>query len=390
MNNSFTSLGGVSVEAFLEEYWQKKPLLVRQAFPEFESPITPDELAGLTLDEDVESRLVIEDSPEGPWQLLRGPFEEKDFQQLPPDHWTLLVQAVDQWVPEMKAVLEKFAFLPNWRLDDLMVSYAPKGGSVGPHFDYYDVFLIQGHGKRRWQVGNKCDDDSPRLNGTSLRILKQFETEHEWVLEPGDMLYLPAQYSHHGVAMDSCMTYSVGFRAPSVAQIIDDLATEAISHCKDHQRYRDPAIKGDINPGEIPATAIGQLKNIIGAALLDDQLLQTWFGRYMTSRKYPDLDLGSYQDAKYDWEKYLQSGRELSRHPASRFAFCAGIPAQLFVDGEVTEVEQAFAELLCSNKALNRKNLATFINNNTDRNVLAQLVEYGALFMPDEHMPNDR
>lgn len=155
-------LGGLTAREFLRDYWQKKPLLVRQAIPDFESPISPDELAGLALEEEVESRLVIEHG-ERPWELQRGPFNEDTFQDLPERDWTLLVQAVDQFVPEVAELLEDFKFLPKWRIDDLMISFAAPGGGVGPHFDNYDVFLLQAHGHRRWQIGQMCDADSPLL-----------------------------------------------------------------------------------------------------------------------------------------------------------------------------------------------------------------------------------
>ncbi|MDM3871928.1 cupin domain-containing protein [Porticoccus sp. W117] len=375
-----THLGTISIETFLRDYWQQKPLLVRNAFPDFESPLTPDELAGLALEEDVESRIVLENGSEGPWQLLNGPFEESAFSQLPETHWTLLVQAVDQWVPEAQEFLEQFKFLPSWRLDDLMVSYAPQGGSVGPHFDFYDVFLIQGHGQRRWQVGPKADDDSPRVANTKLRILKNFKVEHEWVLEPGDMLYLPPQYSHNGVALNDCLTYSVGFRAPSVGEIIDDLATDAISHHKDHQRYTDPG-EPLANSGEISPAAIEGLKATLQKALLDEGLLRNWLGRYMTARKYPELDISQGADA--DWAEQLYSGALLQRHPASRFAYSqtGADSAQLFVDGEAVATSLSLAELLCGGDALDWQQLQNHLADKGGRNVLEQLVEYGALYL---------
>ncbi|WIO75515.1 cupin domain-containing protein [Porticoccaceae bacterium LTM1] len=375
-----THLGNITIEEFLRDYWQQKPLLVRNAFPDFESPLSPDELAGLALEEDVESRIVMEQGPEGPWQLLNGPFDEETFAKLPEENWTLLIQAVDQWVPEAKALLEQFRFLPSWRLDDLMVSYAPKGGSVGPHFDYYDVFLIQGYGKRHWQVGPKADDESPRVAGTKLRILDQFEVEQEWTLEAGDMLYLPPQYSHNGVAVDDCLTYSIGFRAPSVGEIIDDVATDAISQHRDHQRYTDP---NEIlqHPGEVTPAAINRLKEILSEALLDEQLLRNWLGRYMTMRKYPELEISDGQPQQ--WLDALEQGAHLERHPASRFAFAKlnEKKAELFVDGEAVKTDLAFAELLCSDEPLELYSLQSYLLVPESKDVIEQLVEYGALFI---------
>ena len=184
MNQQSAVLGDLSPEEFLRDYWQKKPLLIRNAIPDFEPPIDGNELAGLSLETEVESRLVVGTE----WQLENGPFTEQRFQTLPSSHWTLLVQAVDLWVPEVAALLREFAFLPPWRLDDIMVSYAQDGGSVGPHFDYYDVFLLQGAGQRRWQIGQACAASSPLLENTDLKILSQFRPTDEWVLNCGDML----------------------------------------------------------------------------------------------------------------------------------------------------------------------------------------------------------
>ena len=223
--NNHPILGEITADEFLSEYWQKKPLLIRNAIPNFIPPIEGDDLAGLSLEEEVESRLVIGDD----WQLEHGPFEESRFETLPNRNWTLLVQGVDLWVPEVADLLKSFDFLPAWRLDDIMVSYAEDGGSVGPHFDYYDVFLLQGSGQRRWQVGQLCTADDLHTDNTRLKVLKEFNAVEDWVLNPGDMLYLPPKIAHHGVAIGECTTFSVGFRAPAATEMLDDLATELLS-----------------------------------------------------------------------------------------------------------------------------------------------------------------
>jgi 50S ribosomal protein L16 3-hydroxylase len=280
-------LGTLTADEFLSEYWQKKPLLIRNAIPGFVSPLTPDELAGLALEEEVESRIILEQGATAPWELQTGPFDEHVFSQLPETHWSLLVQAVDLWIPEVKALLSRFNFLPPWRLDDIMVSYAPLGGSVGPHFDYYDVFLLQGLGQRRWQVGGRCDQKSPRLAGTLLRILSDFQAVDEWVLNPGDMLYLPPQYAHWGIAENDCLTYSIGFRSPSLADMVGDLATELMT--QDHPAYfRDPKLTAKMANESIPPEFIQQLKSMLNDLLNDDNLLQDWFARYMTAPKYSE------------------------------------------------------------------------------------------------------
>ena len=189
LNTPLEILGGISAEVFLRDYWQKKPLLIRQAIANFESPLEGNDLAGLSLEEMVESRIVLEHG-ETPWQLKHGPFDDDTYSSLPERDWTLLVQAVDQFSPEVAAVLEHFQVLPNWRIDDVMIGFAVPGGSVGPHYDNYDVFLLQAEGQRTWKVGQMCNSESPLLAHPDLRILDGFEQTDEWVLEPGDMLYL--------------------------------------------------------------------------------------------------------------------------------------------------------------------------------------------------------
>ncbi|MCB1668428.1 MAG: cupin domain-containing protein [Porticoccaceae bacterium] len=288
-----TILGEISAQQFLAEYWQQKPLLIRNALPDFESPLSPDDLAGLALDDDIESRIILEQGPSSSWELLCGPFEEQIFHELPKDKWTLLVQAVDLWVPEVKQLLEHFSFLPPWRLDDIMVSYAPEGGSVGPHFDYYDVFLIQGYGQRRWQIGGhseqqKCNEESPRVGGTPLRILDNFDPLEDWLLNPGDILYLPPQVAHHGVAVGESMTYSVGFRAPTAAEMLGDLATELLAR-PNSPHYQDPVLTPGMASEMISPEFIGQARKLLNNILEDDALLADWFARYMTTPKYPEL-----------------------------------------------------------------------------------------------------
>ena len=298
-------LGDLSAEDFLREYWQKKPLLVRDALPGFQSPISPDELAGLALEEEVESRIVVE-AGASPWELMCGPFTERQFEQLPESHWTLLVQGVDLWVPEAAHLLEHFHFLPSWRLDDIMVSYAPVGGSVGPHFDFYDVFLIQAQGQRHWQIGQLCDQQTSILSETSLRILKEFTKTDEWVLNPGDMLYLPPQIAHFGIAENDCLTYSVGFRAPTLAEILGDLATELMAQ-GNSTYYRDPPLKPEMAGEHIDPLFIEQIQGMLTKLAGDKTLLGDWFARYMTAPKYPDLadELDEERCASVNGKQYI-------------------------------------------------------------------------------------
>src|SRR3990167_8152 len=282
---TFEILGGRAPDAFLRDYWQKKPLLIRNAFPDIEGLLEPDELAGLALEEEIESRIIIERSPVD-WELRHGPFTEKTFKTLPQTHWTLLIQALDHYVPQIADLLEHFDFVPNWRIDDIMASFAPFGGSVGPHYDYYDVFLIQAHGQRRWQLGQTCDDTTALLPDLPIRILKDFQPDQEWVLNPGDMLYLPPGLAHYGVAQNDCMTLSVGFRAPSEQDILMEFVHTLFNDNVQDRRYEDKDLKLQANPGWISPEAVGRVSEILRRAVSDPQKIARWMASYLSQTKY--------------------------------------------------------------------------------------------------------
>ena len=379
-------LGGLTAREFLRDYWQKKPLLVRQAIPDFESPISPDELAGLALEEEVESRLVIEHG-ERPWELQRGPFNEDTFQDLPERDWTLLVQAVDQFVPEVAELLEDFKFLPKWRIDDLMISFAVPGGGVGPHFDNYDVFLLQAHGHRRWQIGQMCDADSPLLPHADLKILAQFEPTDEWVLAPGDMLYLPPCLAHCGTAEDDCMTYSVGFRAPSAAEVLTHFTDFLGQFLPDEERYSDADIQPSEDPNQIQRDALERLKALLNEHMSDERLLMTWFGQFMTEPKYPELVAGI-EIEEEDFLGALEDGAIIIRNPSARMAWSeVGEDLVLFASGQSRLVSARLRELLkliCSADALHVENLGAWLADDEGRTLLWELVKQGSLGFADE------
>lgn len=379
-------LGGLTAREFLRDYWQKKPLLVRQAITDFESPISPDELAGLALEEEVESRLVIEHG-ERPWELQRGPFNEDTFQDLPERDWTLLIQAVDQFVPEVAELLEDFKFLPKWRIDDLMISFAAPGGGVGPHFDNYDVFLLQAHGHRRWQVGQMCDSDSPLLPHADLKILAEFEPTEEWVLEPGDMLYLPPCLAHNGIAEDDCMTYSVGFRAPSAAEVLTHFTDFLGQFLPDEERYSDADIQPSEDPNQIQRDALERLKALLNEHMSDERLLMTWFGQFMTEPKYPELVAGI-EIGEEDFLGTLEDGAIIIRNPSARMAWSeVGEDLVLFASGQsrlVTARLRELLKLICSADALHVENLGAWLADDEGRTLLWELVKQGSLGFADE------
>lgn len=329
------------IDKFLRDYWQKQPLLIKAPWNSWSNPIEPDELAGLACEEDVESRLITQ--ARGTWKLEHGPFAETRFGKLGKAPWTLLVQAVDIHVPDVAALIDPFRFIPNWRIDDVMVSYATDGGGVGPHFDQYDVFLIQGLGRRRWQVGALCDAATPLLPHDDLRLLASFEATDEWILEPGDILYVPPGIAHNGVAVgDDCMTYSVGFRAPSRSDLIGQWCDHLLEEMPDDDRYEDRFDAASVaaaraNPGEISASALERLHAMVTKKMLDRDAFARWFGEYNSAPKYPEMDFAPEEPVAADDVRALVDQREsLSRNPVSRFSFIrqnAG-SVLLFVDGK--------------------------------------------------------
>ncbi|MEE1950279.1 cupin domain-containing protein [Pseudomonas alcaligenes] len=379
-------LGGLTPREFLRDYWQQKPLLVRQAIPGFESPISADELAGLALEEEVESRLVLEHGAH-PWELRRGPFAEDTFSQLPERDWTLLVQAVDQFVPEVAEVLKDFGFLPSWRIDDLMISFAAPGGSVGPHFDNYDVFLLQAEGQRRWKIGQMCDADSKLLAHADLRILAEFEQTDEWVLEPGDMLYLPPRLAHYGIAEDDCMTYSVGFRAPSAAEVLTHFTDFLAQFLPDEERYSDAGMAPISDPHQIQQEALDRLKALLTEHMSDERLLLTWFGQFMTEPRYPELVSGP-EIEEADFLAALEDGAVLVRNPSARLAWSeVDVGLVLFASGQSRLLPAHLKELLrliCAADALHTDNLAPWLADEDGRTLVRELVQQGSLEFADE------
>ena len=340
------------VEAFLRDYWQHKPLLIRNPWAAWANPLEPDELAGLACETEIESRLVI--GANGKQKVEHGPFTDAQFAKLGNTPWTLLVQAVDHHVAEVAALLAPFRFIPNWRIDDIMVSYATDGGGVGPHYDQYDVFLVQGKGQRRWRVGQRCDANSPLLPHEDLRLLAKFEATDEWLLGPGDILYVPPGVAHDGVAVgDDCMTYSIGFRAPSRSELIADFADDVVSEMDDDDRYSDAGLKAQNNPGEISAGALAALHTMVLEKLTDREAFARWFGEYNTTPKYPEVDWSPEEPVGLDEvHRRIAGGARLTRNPASRFSFIRQVGGVLlFVDGDCLECSgdgAVFAEQLCA------------------------------------------
>lgn len=288
-NQALQLLNSLTPSQFLAEYWQKKPLLIKNAIPHFTGLLTPEELAGLACEDDVQARIVQKKASK--WLVKNGPFDDADFAKLPNKDWTLLVQSVNHYLPEASELLSQFNFIPKARLDDLMVSYAPDGGGVGAHVDSYDVFLLQGSGQRHWKISSQTD--SSLIEDAPLKILQNFVTEQEWVLEAGDMLYLPPQIAHWGTAVgDHCMTYSIGFRAPKTHELMH----EFLSYLQDNLSllntentlYSDPDLQLQNQPAAIDDAMVHKVSNMLKKIDWDNKHVADFLAKYLTEPK-PDV-----------------------------------------------------------------------------------------------------
>lgn len=334
MTNAKFKRFNIDSGTFLREAWQQRPCLIPQAIPHFVPPIDADTLAGLALEEDIESRIV--GFEQGRWTLAQGPFALADFQRDYP--WTLLVQGVDQWLPDVAALRSCVDFLPSWRFDDVMVSYAVDGGSVGPHFDRYDVFLLQGEGQRLWRIGQYCDDSTPQLEHESLHLLANFDCVEEYLLNPGDALYIPPGYAHWGVAQGECTTFSLGFRAPTVADLSDRLLESVVEKLSPTLLLEDQnSISGDERPGEISQRQVANARSAVLNAVqaLDDG---SWLGTLVSETKTPLDELNN--------EPLPQ---QLVLEPASRVLWIENnLQIEVFCGGESLLVDKALLPALLS------------------------------------------
>lgn len=378
--------GGMAADEFLRSYWQKKPLVIRQAFPDMGSPVSADELAGLACEEAVESRIVIENDKGKPWQLYNGPFDPERFSQLPESHWTLLVQGLDHWVPDAADLLEHFRFVPNWRLDDIMASYAPIGGSVGPHFDQYDVFLLQAQGHRRWTFGGQCDETAPRVEGTPLRILSGWQGEETVTLAPGDMLYLPPGIGHHGVAEDDCITLSVGFRAPTIDDLLTGFSDYLCNQPDAGAHLSDPDLQCPDNPGAISTDVILRLQELIARRMTDPRQIALWFGQFSTAPKNPDMIVPAEPALTADeTREQLAGGAALRWNEGSRFAYHEfDDETALFVDGEqfiLRGEARALAPLLCRGNRTQGSAITGFAQDPALGGLINTLINQGHLYL---------
>lgn len=369
---------GLTAQQFLDSYWQKKPLLIRQAFPGFEPKLDAGDIAGLACDELAESRLITGSFPEHDWQLRYGPFSEAEFAELPERNWTLLVQDVEKHYPPVSGLMNEFDFIPRWRIDDLMVSVAGPGGSVGPHADQYDVFLIQAEGSRAWQIARRYDDQL--LADCELEVLRSFAAEEEWILQPGDALYLPPGVAHHGIALDRGMTWSVGMRAPSAADLFQALGEWSAEQPGEGGRYRDPGLEVARARGEIEPGAIKRFEEFFRSRGAGSPEFNSFLGSFLSA--YRLAHEPAPPDVLFDpttLAELLQGGNVLKHNPWSRLLWLAqGEGARLFAAGSEFSCPAPLAECVCDPGRLSR---LTADLGESELELLCELLNRGHLYV---------
>lgn len=375
---------GIDKASFLRDYWQKKPLLIRQAFPDFDNPLSPDELAGLACDEDIPSRLVRNPSANH-WAVEHGPFAEEDLSNLPGSSWSLLVSDIEKHLPDFINYVQPFRFIPDWRIDDLMISFAPTGGSVGPHTDQYDVFLLQADGNREWQIGDAPIEKAELIPELDLKILRHFTPAQILTLEPGDLLYLPPGIAHHGISLDEqCMTWSFGFRAPSVAAMVADFARYLASTIDEDLLYKDADLVLQKNSGEISIKAQKQLyKMLKDKFTTDETIFSQWLGRFLTESGGTGLLDENTEFSKHnDLLAELEGSDTLNRCTQSRLAYVAGDDrCKLFANGQSFTSSHEMAETLCAAYRYSAEKILDLAENAQNRLLLNELHKQNILFV---------
>ncbi|RPE31667.1 50S ribosomal protein L16 3-hydroxylase [Acinetobacter sp. BIGb0102] len=347
MSQSLAVLGGITAEQFLNEYWQKKPLLVRNAMPEIIGLLEPADVQELALEEHVTARLIRQKNKNpNEWHVKSAPLTKGDFQKLP-NLWTLLVQAVDHYSFDIAELWKKFPFIPQWRRDDIMVSYAPKGGSVGKHFDFYDVFLVQGHGHRRWQLGQMCDESTQFIPDQPLKLLAEMDVQFDEVLAPGDLLYVPPGLSHYGVAEDDCLTFSFGFRMPNLSEMIDQVSDKFAENTSLKNPLADIARQQTAHLGEINSTEFAYLKTQLLDYLTQAPEFDSAIMAYMSEASYPNNIPEPEEVDANDVAEVIGVDYQIILEPASRLLYRKqGDSFEFWANGDTVCISAAFMPYL--------------------------------------------
>ncbi|GAB3519734.1 ribosomal protein uL16 3-hydroxylase [Photobacterium alginatilyticum] len=365
-----------SFEAFMSEYWQKKPTVIKGGFKDFVDPISPDELAGLAMEEEVDSRYIAKRGNK--WEVSHGPLS---FDNMPEDNWSFVVQAANHWHEGAAKLVTPFHQLPSWLFDDLMISYSTPGGGVGPHIDQYDVFIIQGSGKRHWRVGPKKDDYEEEFGHPALRQIKGFEPIIDEILEPGDILYIPPGYPHDGYAIDTSMSYSVGFRSPKKQELLSSLADFVIANEMGDVHYHNPDLPTRTNSGAILNEEYQDLEAMMRSLLAHPHLMKQWMGEHLSNSRH-ELDIISAEPPWQNSETYqfLENGETMKRLGGLRAFYYPEQPYILYINGERFELpeECSFAATyLCDNEQVTSASLGKQLDHPAFIALLTQLVNLG-------------
>lgn len=374
--------GDISVETFFRDYWQKKPLLIKGAFPADLAATTPEELAALALEEEVDARLVQHDAEKDTWNVDYGPFTKAALRKLPRENYTLLVQAVDYFIPAVAALKQPLSIFPQWRFDDVMVSYAVKGGGVGPHLDQYDVFLIQGLGRRRWLVANPDYPSVPNDKVKLLRQIEPFEASLDVIAEPGDMLYVPPNAPHCGTAMEPCLTYSIGFRAPAQADLVARLADWLTEQELDGSRYSDPDLQPVTDSAQINEAQLHKAKALVTAMIQNDTAFEKSYAALVTQTRF------SLTPVTKNWSKdkltgTLAKGAQLLKDDNARLAWFVGKDNEVhvFANGleiPVPAISSEAATFLCNCHQITKQDLDRFAEDLSFSALMTTLFNTGA------------
>jgi 50S ribosomal protein L16 3-hydroxylase len=374
--------GKFDKQTFLTEYWQKKPLLIKNAFTNFKTPISAEELAGLSLEEEVESRIIIQNATND-YSLKTGPFNENYFQKLPEKNWTLLIQGMDKLIPEVADLIPNFNFIPNWRLDDVMVSYATIGGNVGPHYDNYDVFLLQAQGKRNWQLSSQNCNPGNYIQGLDIRLMESFIVEDDYICEAGDLLYIPPLWGHHGISLtDDCLTFSFGYRSYKGLEVWDSFGDYLAETNSFQSLYQDPSWL-DTQAGQITDASWQQAQKLLQSVLDNEQLFKKWFGRFATqldtnsAERLPEPLSEDEVDNIETIIASLQESDGIQIDPVCRFAYYEdNNKISFYINGTQWTIFNAtseFIKLLCNNKRIDYKTLNHHLNHDANKKLITDL-----------------
>ena len=379
MNIESLHWGELSPETFLAEYWQKKPLLIKQAFKNFQDTIPADELAGLAMEGEIESRIVSSDGNNN-WQVDHGPFE--DFSQYGESNWTLLVQAVNNWSRPTNALLAPFSFIPRWRIDDVMVSFSTPNGGVGAHLDQYDVFIIQGSGKRRWQVGAPNSELATLLPHPDLKQVSAFEPLIDEVTEAGDLLYIPPNHPHNGVSIENSVNFSIGFQAPSSQELWSSFADKLIDNNLGEQRFSDSTRKTTESSTLISKEDKQQLKTFMLDQLENTEMFEQFIGQYLTQSHHALELLMPVNDIDEEKLADILSEPEIHFMPVSglKAAIIADSQATLFLNGDSFPIEAQtlpLAQLLAQQTPLTTEQVKSFNTSLKNTQLLTSVLNKG-------------